>query len=123
MKHITTVLVMLLLTGTTLLAQPTKRTYQITKDGGVDNIEKYYSALEKYDLDRYRLIDQNRIVRFDSGVEVELFSAEKLEVDYDRNRNHRFMNKTGDEPVYPWLLSLNEDGRIIDKRLQSAINE
>lgn len=123
MKHIATFLVLFLLGGTTLIAQSTKRTYQITKDGGVENIETYYSALENYDLDRHRLIDQNRIIRFDSGVEVELFSAEKLEADYGRKRNHRFINKTGDEPVYPWLWSLNEDGRIIDKRLQSAINE
>lgn len=123
MKHITTFLVFFLFAASTLFAQPSKTTYQIVKDGGVDNIEAYYTALENYDLDRHRLIDQNRIIRFDSGVEVELYSAEKLEADYGRNRDHRFMNKTGDEPVYPWLWSLNEAGRITDKRLQSAINE
>lgn len=123
MKHITPILVFFLLAGTTLFAQTTKRTYQITSDGGVDNIEAYYAALENHDLDRHRLIDQSRIIRFDSGVEIELFSAEKLQADFGRNRNHSFMNKTGDEPIYPWLWSLNEDGRIIDKRLQSAINE
>ncbi len=123
MKRITIFLLFLLFAGTTVFGQATKRTYEITNSGVINDLEVYYSALDNYDLDRHRLIDQNRTIVFDTGVGIVLFSVEKLETEFGRKRDSRFMNKTGNEPVYPWLWSLTEDGRIMDKRIQNALIE
>lgn len=123
MKRITFLLLFILFAGITVSGQTTKRTYEITNSGGISDLEVYYSALDNYDLDRHRLINQNRTIIFDSGVEIELFSVQKLESEFGRKRDNRFLNKTGNEKIYPWFWSLTGDGRILDKRIQKAITE
>lgn len=90
-------------------------------DGGVDDVSTYLDALAQKDLDLYRLVSSRRIIRFESGFEIELYSAEKLENDFGRYRDRRFIQQMGDEPTYPWLWSIRADGKISDKRIRSAI--
>lgn len=97
-----------------------KTTYRIIKSDGVENIEVYHQALQSKDLDAHRLINQSRVIKFESGVEVELYSATYLEEEYGRMRNHEFMQRMGNEPVYPWYWTLSPSGTIIDKRINEV---
>lgn len=98
----------------------TKASYVIEQTGGVSNLEAYHEALQDKDLDPYRLISRDRTIKFESGVVVRLFSAKHLEETYGRYRDHSFMNRTGDEPVYPWFWALSPQGTIIDKRIKAV---
>lgn len=123
MKQISVFFLFFLIAGATVFGQTPKRTYVITNSNGIQNLETYYTALDQYDLDRHRLIDQDRTIRFETGVVIELLSAQKLETEFGRKRDGRFLNKTGNETVYPWLWSLTKNGRILDKRIQKALTE
>ena len=104
-------------------AQEEKRSFEIVNDGGVQDVSIYVDALAQKNLDSYRLVSASRIIRFESGFEIKLYSAEKLENDFGRHRDHGFIQRMGEEPIYPWLWSLSADGRIIDKRIRSAVEE
>jgi len=79
-RHITIVL----LTG--IIAMPfhisgqtkSDEAFTITNNGSVEDIQPYKEALKKIDLEKYRLQDKRRILKFDTGVEVELKSADEL---------------------------------------------
>lgn len=105
------------MTAGVVYGQAEKKLYTITETGGVSDLEVYHSALAQKDLDGYRLIDADRIIRFRTGVVVKLFSVEFLESEYGRNRNRAMCNRFGNEPVYPWFWDLSAAGEIIDKRI------
>lgn len=118
---ITTIPLLLLWSGISF-SQEAKRTFEVVDYGGVDDVSLYLEALSRKDLDAYRLVSSSRIIRFESGFEIKLYSAEKLENEFGRKRDPRFIQRMGDEPTYPWLWSLRTDGKIVDKRIQSAEN-
>jgi len=97
-----------------------KSSYRIVKTGGVADLTAYHQALQTKDLDAHRLINASRTIKFDSGVEIELYSAQYLETEFGRFRDHRFMNRMGNEPVYPWFWVLSPEGVIIDKRINAV---
>lgn len=113
------ILFLSLVLGATSVWAQEKSTYRIASSGGIENLEVYHAALESKDLDIYRLVDQPRIIKFDSGVEVELFSALYLEEEYGRMRDHRYMQRMGDETIYPWYWSMDTHGTIVDKRIHA----
>jgi len=97
-----------------------KSSYRIVNTGSVADMTAYHQALQAKDLDAHRLINQPRLIKFESGVEVELYSAKYLEKEYGRKRDHEFMQRMGDEPVYPWYWVLSPEGVIIDKRINAV---
>ncbi len=101
-------------------AQETKRSYEIVKTGSVEHLNQYHQALMEKDLDPHRLIEEDRIIQFSSGVEIRLYSAKRLEAEYGRFRDHQLLNRMGDELIYPWKWVLGEDGKIHDKRIHAA---
>lgn len=53
-------------------------TYKILNPESVDNISSYVIALDKSDLTSNRLRNKNVIIKFETGLEVEIFSAQFL---------------------------------------------
>jgi hypothetical protein len=53
-------------------------TYQIKNIEKISGAEKYISAMNKANFNHYRLRSVRQVIRFEDGVEVELFSAEEL---------------------------------------------
>ncbi len=102
-------------------AQEEKRSFEVVDDAGVEDVSIYLDALAQKNLDSYRLVSSSRIIRFESGFEIKLYSAEKLENEFGRYRDTGFVQQMGDEPTYPWLWSLRTDGKIVDKRIRSAV--
>lgn len=111
------IVVIFLLTAGAVFSQAEKKLYAISETGGVSNLDVYHNALAQKDLDGYRLLDADRIVRFRSGVAIKLFSVEFLESEYGRMRNRALCNRFGNEPTYPWYWELSPSGEIIDKRI------
>ena len=50
----------------------------------VDSVKLYNTALSKINLDEYRLLNKRRVIRFDTGVTVELLSAKELKDKYGK---------------------------------------
>jgi len=86
--------------GQTKLAEA----FTITKNGSVIDIQPYKEALNKIDLEKYRLKDKRRILKFDTGVEVQLKSANELS------------GKTSNPPVYrdDRVFKLSKNGQIAE---------
>lgn len=55
-----------------------EETFIITQKNNITNIKDYETALRKADLKCYRMLDQRRVLKFDSGVIVELLSVNEL---------------------------------------------
>lgn len=53
-------------------------TYKITNPELVTDLYKYEAALRKADLDSYRMQNESYIIKFESGLMVEVYSAEYL---------------------------------------------
>ncbi len=54
------------------------KTYEITDNGSVKEIQPYIDALNKSDMRYHRLKNTRNIIVFNTGVKVELFSAEEI---------------------------------------------
>lgn len=53
-------------------------TYEIVNTNNIENIQSYVNALNDAVLHSHRFQDQRRIITFESGVEIELFSINEL---------------------------------------------
>lgn len=56
----------------------TDLSFRISDTGTIqpEDVQAYLQALQKADLDRYRFRAKSNFIRFETGVEVEIFSAE-----------------------------------------------
>ena len=54
------------------------KTYQITDNGSVKDVQPYIDALNKSDMRYHRLKNSRNSIVFNTGVKVELFSAEEI---------------------------------------------
>lgn len=78
-------------------------TYQIVDNGSVKDVQPYINALNKANMRNHRLRNQRTTISFESGVKVELFSAQELQnagrsinaADYPEN-----FEITRQEPVF-----------------------
>ena len=70
--------VTLLVTPFALKAEELGVTYQFVNAQEIGSVEKYEEALKKADFDVYRLKNKRRVLEFDNGLKIELFSAAEL---------------------------------------------
>ena len=69
----------LITTSSWCLAQEkSNETYRISRGNDNSEIEKYKTAFENGNWKCYRTLDNSRFIKFENGIEFELFSANKL---------------------------------------------
>ncbi len=87
--------------------------FRIINQGKVNNIQLYVDALNNANLDKYRMFDKRRILQFDTGVKIELYSVNELKekgTKYDESKI-----KDGDySTVHHATFKLNESGHILE---------
>lgn len=87
--------------------------FEIKKNNATVDVATYSAALQSANLDKYRLVDQRRILKFASGLEVELLSSNELNakgISFDPRRIC-----TTDVPViHPAVFGINANGHIIE---------
>ncbi|GAB4134114.1 MAG: hypothetical protein Fur0041_06950 [Bacteroidia bacterium] len=86
----------------------------------VKNLEDYTTALSKCDLDKYRYMDKRNTLHFESGLDVQLLSANEMiakgmQVKLDRVRTT--------EPEFDTkpLFRLTESGHIVEMLTRNKI--
>lgn len=94
-----------------LSAQVQAKTYSVTNTGNVSNIKQYEDAFVKANMESYRYQNKRCIIKFDSGVEIEMLSAREL-IAQGNNVNLNDY-KFGDVPNWiPPVFHLNSDGTL-----------
>ena len=97
-------------------SQDVEDDFVIIDQGVMNNVEVFISAFKSVNWDKYRYINNRRVIKFESGVQFELLSANELEslnVVFDKTKAFEKPEKDMYEPVY----SLTENGRIIEKHI------
>ena len=94
----------------------TSSTFRIKAQGIVKDVDvtPYIHALEKADLDRYRFVKMRRVLRFEQGLEVELFSGEELDemkIDYKKEK----VNTDVGPLIHNARFKLHDNGQIIEQ--------
>lgn len=87
--------------------------FQITSNGNVADIQVYKDALNKADWKCHRFMNSRRVLAFDTGVVVELFSVKELSelgLNADVSCIADEKNSSPRQPVY----HLSESGIIIE---------
>jgi len=102
----------LLISSTTLFSQD--KSYIITNEAQVRDINLYISAIENTNWDKYRLINERTIITFQKGVKIELLSADEmtekgLEVDLTK------ILKEKPTHLYKPTFVLGKNGYIIEQ--------
>ena len=93
----------------------------VISNGDAENILPYIKALEDIDINRYRLLDAARILKFESGVEIELISGQDMAarngvpVPQNLTALADFQNNSG------MILQLHSSGRILEKHFKRAV--
>ncbi len=101
----------LFLFTTSSYAQAQAKTYSVTNTGNVSNIKLYEDAFAKANMESYRYQNKRCIIKFDSGVEIEMLSAREL-IAQGNNIN---LNDYKYSDVPNWTLPifhLNSDGTL-----------
>jgi hypothetical protein len=92
-----------------------KSHYTIINNGNVSDISNYTEALDNAFLDKYRLKDSRRVLKFTTGVEVQLHSAQELFTNYGKKIDEQIVGSMGDTPVYQHEFALTANGKIIEQ--------
>lgn len=89
-------------------------TYILKKSEKIQNISDYNKALSTAQFDCYRILDQRRVLLFDNGLVVELFSVEEMEKNGLKPNKNCLTNPASivDEKR---VFSLASNGYIIEK--------
>ena len=58
--------------------QPIEKSYTVINKGNIENIKPYEDALHNINLNQYRLYNNRRVLKFNTGVEVELLSLVEM---------------------------------------------
>ncbi|TXB63442.1 hypothetical protein FRY74_12740 [Vicingus serpentipes] len=90
-----------------------ENTYKIIKTNKVQNLADYSSAMNKASFDQYRFFDKRRVINFESGVQIELFSANELKKNGVKVEDS--ISIKGDLPkdyIEP-VFRINENGHVI----------
>jgi len=100
------------ISSTGLFAQD--RSYVITDEAQVEDINLYVTAIEKATWDKYRLVDKRRVITFKEGVIIELLSANEM-TEQGLKINHSMILKQSPKGSYQPLFVLSENGFIIEQ--------
>lgn len=109
-------LMSILLCTSFLYAQEKENTtYRIINHSDIKDIQNYKKAIEAANWKCYRMLNKSRIIKFDTGIEVELFSALALaangiSVSRDCLVTEELVNGRKYQPIY----RLDPSGRIIE---------
>ena len=96
-----------------LFAQEKKNeTYKFLNANEVSNVSKYKTALSTANMTKFRYKDQRNVITFESGLKVELFSANELVANGYSVDERRLLTS---EPINlgMYTLSLSADGKTI----------
>ena len=93
-----------------LMAQPT---YVIHNSEKIQDEHLFTNALNMCDFDRYRLKDNRRILNFESGVILELYSVNEMrEEGLEFDKNQIILNDV--EVIHPATFKLTDAGYIVE---------
>ena len=92
-----------------------KQSFKIINNGNVLDINNYCRSIEKANFDPYRLIDKRRIMQFDTGLTIELFSGNELLHTYGKKINYNMIQQKGTEIEYPNIFTISTNGHIVEK--------
>ena len=92
-----------------------KQSFKIIDKGNVLDISTYCRSIEKANFDPYRLIDKRRILQFDIGLTIELYSGNELFETYGKKINHDMIQQKGTEIEYPNIFTISTNGHIVEK--------
>jgi hypothetical protein len=102
----------LLVFSTTLYGQ--EKSYLITDEAQVGDINIYITAIEKANWDKYRMIDERRVIKFKKGVIIELLSANEM-TEKGMEINQSLVLKQSPTGIYQPLFVLSDNGFIIEQ--------
>ncbi len=89
------------------------RSYVVMQTGGEDTAP-YTTALESANLDRYRLVDERRVLVFDNGFQVELLSSNELNAMGISFDPRRIITDNNVAPLHPAVFKLAANGYILE---------
>jgi hypothetical protein len=82
-------------------------TYEIVNSNNVENIQSYVNALNDAILHSHRFQDQRRIITFESGVEIELYSINELNaMNFSLEPSNLTVQTTSSQQI--WAVSSND---------------
>ena len=101
-----------ILLSSSLFAQG--KSYIITEKAHVGDINIYITAIEKANWDKYRLVDERRVITFKKGVKIELLSANEM-TEKGIEINLSKVMKQSPKGIYQPIFVLNNNGFIIEQ--------
>jgi hypothetical protein len=96
------------------------RSYVYVNPHVVDNLDAYTTAIGNADFDKYRYFDKRNTLHFDSGLDVELLSANELKeagIPYKADRIRT------EDPAFDTkaVFKLTTDGKILEVQTRVKI--
>lgn len=88
-----------------------EKTFRVVNNGSVSDINAYETAFTKADMESYRYQNKSCTLKFDTGIEIEMYSAQEL---INQGHNVVLSNyKIADSPnwIQP-VFRLNLDGTL-----------
>lgn len=107
-------LCLIVLFGLSATAKAQRGTYIITEQGRALDVAPYERALDGANFETYRRADQRRVLRFDNGLLVELYSGQEL-VMRGIPVNPEVLDRTGGTNVHPSIFILHASGIILEQ--------
>ena len=92
-----------------------KQSFKIINEGNVLDIDIYCKSIEKANLDPYRLISERRMMQFDTGFTIELYSGNELFETYGKKIDYNTIQQKGTEIEYPNIFTISSNGHIVEK--------
>ena len=90
------------------------KSYVIKDNAQVADINLYVTAIEKANWNKYRLVDERRVITFKEGVKIELLSANEM-TEKGLEINHSEVLKQSPKESYQPLFVLSDNGFIIEQ--------
>lgn len=101
---------------TTKTEEIKEQTFRIILNGSNDDVSKYEAAIAKADLDAYRLKSSSYSMKFESGVVVEVYSAETVSQANLLKKNINDFPEKFSAERYDSVFNLAENNFIIELR-------
>lgn len=118
----------LLLAGVLFLGKPgfsqekNEITFRIIENGNVSDVRPYIVALENAKFECYRMKEKRRVIAFDTGVKVELYSINEVIGSGNQINNSCFIEERNLKTTQP-VYVLSESGKILEKHENSGVKK
>ncbi len=87
----------------------------ITQQGNVSNLQPYLVAFKKANMGSYRFLDARRTLKFDTGLEIELLSAQELNLKYGTPIKSGLVKSEDFTENMNVVFILHSSGNILEK--------